>query len=177
MTRQLVLHYPNILPLVLGMPPKKRRNPPEQLEPSAPSKKSRIVAQTGSAEVAANANRGFLKLPPELWDEIFQHFYGVDLLSRVPGSNDDRVLPPKFLQKSDALRSLSQLCVAYRKIFLPILWESFMVCFNVRGRTNGEEEPLFFRHVGQTLLRKCDGLTSRADLHPLIKFCNCWHMS
>ena len=109
-------------------------------------------AYEGSLEVISNADKGILALPLELRDEILAHYQKIDFLTRTP--HDNPILPEEYLEYTDALRALSQVSVAYRQVFMPLLWETVNVCFSVRGANTNS----FFKHVGEALARKCDGL-------------------
>lgn len=120
-------------------------------------------AREGVLEDAANSEKGILSLPLELQREILGYYQKIDFLTRTP--HDNPILPDEYLEYTDALRALSQVSVAYRQVFLPLLWETVNVCFSQRGAN----PTSFFKHVGEALARKCDGLKANPELRPLVK--------
>lgn len=112
-----------------------------------------------SFENSLNTEKGFLRLPIELQDEVLHYFQGVNIYTKTGYTIP--ILSPKYLESTDILRALSQVCVAYRRVFLPYLWESFTACIDSRSAQN----PLsFYVHAGETLTRKCGGLSKNPDL-------------
>lgn len=85
----------------------------------------------------------------------------IDLLAREP------LLPRVYLERPDVLRALSQTCVAYRKVFLPLLFERLEVCVTTRP---GNQSRAFYKHIGEGLERKCSGLADRPDLWHMVGF-------
>ncbi|KAJ6503208.1 hypothetical protein C8R47DRAFT_193404 [Mycena vitilis] len=59
-------------------------------------------------------------LPPELLDEIISH-YSASFSFLSPLARQEHV--PQRLARQQALRSLSQSCVHFRRVFLPLAWE------------------------------------------------------
>ena len=137
------------------MPPSKRQHLAEQdhVPQVKPTPKTVV-----SFENPSNAEKGLLKFPIELRDEVLHHFQGVNIYTEAPYHYP--ILPVEFLKRTDVLRALSQVCVAYRRVFLPCLWESFNACHESRFNPEGS----FFKHAGQTLQRKSEGLMSNPDL-------------
>lgn len=130
------------------MAPKKRQRVAEQLAEQKP-----VV----SFENPLNATKGFLKFPIELREEVLYYFQGVNIYTEA--RYEVPVLPAKYLESTDVLRALSQVCVAYRRVFLPCLWESFTACHESRSTRKS-----FYAHAGNTLAQKCDGLSDDPDL-------------
>lgn len=143
------------------MPPKKRKAQDAELaEPSSKKQKSSRppLEVLGTAENPANAGKAFLSIPMELTTEILSHFPAIDAYTRI--RSDDPVLPTVYLQRPDILRALSQTCVAFRRVFLPLAWENLDVCVGPRVKRSST----FFKHAGDTLKRKSDGLLENKDL-------------
>ncbi|KAF8910144.1 hypothetical protein CPB84DRAFT_1764716 [Gymnopilus junonius] len=120
----------------------------------------------GGFEIAANSEKGIMSFPLELQGEVLSHFQKIDYLTRTP--HDNPILPEEYMEYTDALRALSQVSVAYRHVFLPLLWETVNVCFSARGANSNS----FFKHVGEALIRKSDGLKANPELRPLVKRLN-----
>jgi len=142
------------------MPPKKRKAQDAELgEPSSKKQKSSHppLEVWGTAENPANAGKAFLSIPMELTTEILSHFPEIDAHTRIR-SGYDPVLPIVYLQRPNILRALSQTCVAFRRVFLPLAWENLDVCVGPRVQC------AFFKHAGVTLKRKSDGLLENKDL-------------
>jgi hypothetical protein len=137
------------------MPPRKRQREAEQDDIPDEMPTSETVV---SFENSSNEEKGLLKFPIELRDEVLQHFQGVNIYTEAP--YNDPILRVKYLERTDVLRALSQVCVAYRRVFLPCLWEAFTACHDSRSG----EEVLFFAHAGKTLARKYDGLSKDPEL-------------
>jgi len=140
---------------VASMPPKKRQRVPEQ---SGVSDERTSSISVVSSENPSNVEKGLLKFPIELREEVLHHFEGVNIYTKAPSHNP--ILPVKYLEWTDALRVLSQVCVAYRRAFLPRLWESFTACIDSGSGDNVQ----FFAHAGNTLARKCEGLSNNPEL-------------
>ena len=110
-----------------------------------------------------NANTGLLLLPGELQSEILNNFLPIVSQTQVP--HDTPVLGKIYLERTDVLRALSQVCVSYRHHFLPLLWQTLNLCYLARsGR-----EITFFKHVGDALVRKCNGLSQNSELSSFIR--------
>ncbi|KAH6917082.1 hypothetical protein BKA70DRAFT_1417857 [Coprinopsis sp. MPI-PUGE-AT-0042] len=121
----------------------------------------------GTRENSANAQLGFCKLPLELTTEILSYFPSVGPLTSVGTGSGAPILPARYLERPHVLRSLSQTCVAYRNLFLPILWENLDACVEDK---EGKEQ--FFRHSGETLTRKCKGLLETQELAAMVRTVN-----
>lgn len=136
------------------MPPKKRktaRNSPATKE-TTPSN-SHLLKNT-------ERDRGLLLLPAELHSEILDNFLPVVSQTQVPPSGTP-VLASIYLERTDVLRALSQVSVSYRKHFLPLLWQVLNMCF--------ADEAAFYKHLGDTLVRKCKGLSQNPELLTFIR--------
>ncbi|KAF9532112.1 hypothetical protein CPB83DRAFT_848367 [Crepidotus variabilis] len=128
-------------------------------------------SKNSSHEDASNENRGLLCLPYELWGEIFSSLNGIDTFTQAPrhwSYLDYPVLPVLYLEKTDVLRILCQVSVAYRRNFLPFLWYSLSAC--CAARPGPDVKPMmFFRHVAETLVSKCEGLSRNPELAALVR--------
>ncbi|KDR85740.1 hypothetical protein GALMADRAFT_384480 [Galerina marginata CBS 339.88] len=126
-------------------------------------------ACVGAYEDASNADKGLLYLPVELHGEVLCNYLNIVPFTKVP--HDGPVLPEEYLERTDVLRALSQVCVAYRRQFLPILWETLNVCCEAREES-GANPASFFKHIGEALGRKCDGFSISPDLRAYVKVVN-----
>ncbi|KAJ3538052.1 hypothetical protein NMY22_g5327 [Coprinellus aureogranulatus] len=172
------------------MPPKKK---PKKTEPAS-SRKAGLKSTTGkasapssSSENPANARQGILRLPPELIANVLSNYKSIGNFTSIPDRSekeearrqlqapaapgpidllsDEPVLPRAYLDRPDALRALSQTCVAYRQVFLPLLFERLEVCVTTRP---GNPMRAFYKHIGEGLERKCSGLAKRPDLWEMV---------
>ena len=137
------------------MPPTKRQRLAKQDRVSEETPTPTTVV---SLEDPSNVEKGLLKFPIELRDKVLYHFQGVNVYTETPQYNP--ILHVEYLEWTDVLRALSQVCVAYRRVFLSSLWESLTACHASRSG----QETLFYMHAGTTLDRKCDGLMSNPGL-------------
>jgi len=143
------------------MPPKKRKAQEAELAESSSKKQKSShppLDVWGTAENPANAGKAFLSIPMELTTEILSHFLAIDAHTGIRSSQGNPVLPIEYLERPDILRALSQTCVAFRRLFLPLAWENLDVCVEPR------EFCAFYKHAGDTLKRKSDGLLENKDL-------------
>ena len=120
----------------------------------------------GEQADASNLERGLLSLPVELRTEILDYFPAIGPYTAV--NVYYHLLPEIYLVRIDMLRALSQVCIDYRRVFLPLLWESLNVCFM---RANSpESKGAFYKHVGEALIRKCDSLLANPNLSSYIGY-------
>ena len=135
--------------------PKKQKTTPT----SVPIHTQRNLVEWGEKADASNLERGLLSFPVELTTEILDYFPAIGPYTSVNSNNGYPILPEIFHVRIDVLRALSQVCIDYRRAFLPLLWESINVCFTTIGPTT-----TFYKHVGEGLVRKCDGLSANPNL-------------
>ena len=143
------------------MPQKKSKAQDAELEEPASKKQASSLPPVevwGTAENLANAGKAFLSIPMELTTEILSHFPAIDAYTGIWYGQDEPVLPTVYLQRPDILRALSQTCIAFRRVFLPLAWENLDVCVGPRVKCP------FFKHAGKTLKSKSDGLLENKDL-------------
>lgn len=179
-----------------SMPPKKRTKKAEPVAKKPGTKSSARKGSTSSKslEDPSNARKGLVRLPIELITHILSNYKTIGNLTAIPDSDEQHearvakiqaavasgpehqdvdllggepVLPRSYLERPDALRALSQTCVAYRRVFLPILFESLDVCVTTRP---GNPTRAFYKHIGEALERKCSGLAKREDLWGMVRF-------
>lgn len=147
------------------MPPKKRKAAQTEDISSKRAKVQNLApSEWGSAEDKTNTEKGFPVIPIELTTEILAYFPKIERSTRLI-YGDEPVLGWEYLERKDILRALSQTCIAYRSIFLPLLWESFDVCCQSRSM----DRPAFYRHAGETLQRKSEGLLNNPHLASYIR--------
>jgi hypothetical protein len=103
------------------------------------------------------SNSLLLSLPVELTSEILDYFPKIGPHTTVHALNP--IVPKSYLVRIDVLRALSQVCIHYRRVFLPLLWESLNICFALRGDTSKST-----KFYGDTIVRKCDGLSANPNL-------------
>ncbi|KAJ7686694.1 hypothetical protein B0H17DRAFT_1204118 [Mycena rosella] len=84
-------------------------------------------------------------------------------------SSDDPSLPLEYHERSDSLRALSQTCHALRLTFLPILWECWNACVEVRAPTSS---PTFWKALGDQLKRSSVRLAREPELLSYIRTVN-----
>ena len=142
------------------LPSRNRRKTTSKAESSLPVQNQKNLVEWGEKADASNLERGLLSLPVEISKEILDYFPVIGPYNTV--TIEDHLLPKIYLMRIDMLRALSQVCIDYRRVFLPLLWESLNVCFM---REDGPESNTpFYRFVGDALIRKCDGLLANPNL-------------
>ena len=139
--------------------PKKRKTTAKSALPQRTKKK---IVESGEKANALNLERGLLSLPVELSTEILDYFPAIGPYTVVQPQSDDPILSEIFLVRIDMLRALSQVSVDYRRVFLPILWESLNACF--MREDSSESTSAFYKHVGEAMIRKFDGLLANPNL-------------
>ncbi|KAJ7686696.1 hypothetical protein B0H17DRAFT_1204121 [Mycena rosella] len=108
-------------------------------------------------------------MPVELL-HLTSTFLGCRVEVPVEGSsfNDDPSLPLEYHERADSLRALSQTCHALRLTFLPILWECWNACVEVRAPTS----PTFWKALGDQLKRSSVRLAREPELLSYIRTVN-----
>ena len=128
---------------------------------SLPVHTQKGLVEWGDKADASNLERGLLSLPVELTTEILDYFPSIGPHTELHFY--DHVLPEFYLVRQDILRALSQVCIDYRRVFLPLLWDSLDVCFELRRDNPGWSNAFYWR-VGEALVRKCDGISANPNL-------------
>jgi hypothetical protein len=121
------------------------------------------LVEWGEKADASNLKRGLLPLPVELTTEILDYFPTIGPYTAVYNDIGDPVLSHIFLVRIDILRALSQVCIDYRRVFLPLLWESLNICFTTR-KDSPKFTAAYYKYVGKALVRKCNGLSANPNL-------------
>ncbi|KIM73045.1 hypothetical protein PILCRDRAFT_93223 [Piloderma croceum F 1598] len=123
-----------------------------------PSKRAKASEQTAQSSLPRET---FTDLPSELL---------LDIVSRIPTMSivDDLFSNPGYLplayrERSASLRALSQTCKTLRKLCLPLAWETLEACTTTGSRN------MFFKEVGESLERKCNGLMQSEYLFPYVR--------
>ena len=92
-----------------------------------------INIKAPEAPAFPNTGSTLLELPHELIMEILSHF---DCLPIITGKVDyglfgiDPTVTRRYLERTNALRALSQTCKSGRDLFFPLLWERLEPCLN-----------------------------------------------
>ena len=128
---------------------------------TSPVHAQKDLIEWGEKADTSNLDRGLLSLPVELTTEILDYFPAIGPYTSA--TYYYHVLPELYLARIDILRALSQLCIDYRRVFLPLLWDSLNVCFTIR-RNSPVWSGAFYQHVGEALVRKCHGLSANPNL-------------
>jgi len=103
--------------------------------------------------------KGLLRLPVELHEEILGYLKHPTLRTIV-GLMHVPVIPPKFTERNKVLRVLASICVAYRRMFLPLAWSHVLVC-----SIGKKDNPVsYYKTLGDMLARKCKGLKENPEL-------------
>jgi hypothetical protein len=139
--------------------PKKRKTTSKGVS-SLPEQTQDELVEWGENADASNLERGLLSLPVELTTEILDYFPAIGPYTEV---YENIILSEIYLVRVDLLRALSQVCIDYRRVFLPLLWESLNLCFEMRT-TNLRWKNGYDNHVGEAIVRNCDGLSDNPNL-------------
>jgi hypothetical protein len=137
--------------------PKKRKTTGSKRATSLPVHAQKNLDEWGEKADASNLERGLLSLPFELLTEILDYFPAIGPYKFITYSSYryrcQYCLPNIYLVRINMLRALSQVCIDYRRVFLPLLWESFNICFIRKDE-----------YFGDALVRKCDSLLASPNL-------------
>ena len=90
------------------------------------------LVEWGEKADASNSERGLLSLPVELTTEILDYFPTIGPYTASCSYNASTVLLAIFLVRIRILRALSQVCIDYRRGFLPLVWDSLDLSFKMR---------------------------------------------
>jgi hypothetical protein len=109
------------------------------------------VDRTHSSEAAA-------QVPPNLFLEILSNLYSVpfDKPGHQDPSNVSYYLGERALERSNALRAMSQTCRDWRRTLLPVLYQSLEVGAIVRPEAQADDQ--WFIQCAERLISKCGGL-------------------
>jgi len=109
------------------------------------------TVKAAEASAFPNTSSTLLELPLELIMEILSHF---DCLPTITGKLDlglfgvDPKVSRRDLERTDALRALSQTCRSWRNLFSPLLWERLEPCLIHSDSGKWSES------YGESLIRK-----------------------
>ena len=85
-----------------------------------------VSVKAAEAPAFPNTHSAFLELPLELIMEILSHLDCLPIITTKLNchrfSSDPRV-SGRYLERTNALRALSQTCRSWRNLFSPLLWE------------------------------------------------------
>jgi hypothetical protein len=138
------------------MPPKSikraKRHSPSSTESAKAVVRERAAADT--SPVFSNFRRPkVLELPLELLMEIISYFECLPVPMIASRSTAPYIIgyssgPSRYLERTDALRLLSQTCKLWRHIFFPLLWERLEPCLT------HSESGAWYKVYGESLIRK-----------------------
>ena len=131
--------------------------------PSKRAKASEQTAQSSSSAQVTSLNKGGITgLPSELLLEIVSYFpvISIDDIRLNPTT-----LAPAYRERFASLRALSQMCKDLREVCLPLAWERLEACTTATGENN-----MFYKEVGNTLERKCNGLAKSKHLLSYVRY-------
>ena len=124
------------------------------------SHRSKRVKVSEQTSLPLQNNEGIVDLPSELLLEIVSHFPNI---STVDILDNRRTLSVDYRVRFASLRALSQTCKGLRAVCLPLAWERLEAC------TTTGVPVQFFKEVGTTLERKCNGLMKSEHLLPYVR--------
>jgi hypothetical protein len=90
-----------------------------------------VNVKAAEASAFANTRSTLLELPLELVMEILSHFDCLPIITskiNYHGFGSDLRVSGWYLERTDALRALSQTCKSWRNLFSPLLWERLEPC-------------------------------------------------
>ncbi|PPQ99541.1 hypothetical protein CVT24_005331 [Panaeolus cyanescens] len=123
------------------------------------------ILPCGGESGSSTDDKAMLSLPPELVNEILKCYPEI-VIGAEKVSDHIPVLGMQYLERTRVLRSLSQVCRAYRNAFLPLLWETIHIC------CCSEQEKSFYKKLGDTMIRYAAGLEASPALKPFIRSAN-----
>jgi len=139
--------------------------------PSAETAALHERAPTGESTSAFSNNKGSkaLELPLELLMEIISHFkcLPVPITSRsyVTPRGISYRLPSQYLERTDALRLLSQTCKLWRNIFFPLLWERLEACLS-----HSSSGATWDKICGDALIRKSSLVCKNPEIASHVRY-------
>lgn len=110
----------------------------------------------------SNGKAKALQLPLELLMEVMSHFKAVS--TGIIYGHSSRGLDSSYLERTDALRSLSQTCKLWRYIFFPLLWERLDV-FATHSQSGA-----WYQVFGETMIRKCFLVTENQEIASHVRY-------
>jgi hypothetical protein len=89
-----------------------------------------VDVKAAEASAFPNTRSTFLGLPLELIMEILSHFDCLPIITSKLNYHrfHDRRVSGWYLERTNALRALSQTCRSWRNLFSPLLWERLEPC-------------------------------------------------
>ena len=104
-----------------------------------------VNVKAAEASAFPNTRSTFLELPLELIMEILSHFDCLPIITSKLNYHlfdGNRRVSGWYLERTNALRALSQTCRSWRNLFSPLLWERLDPCLipsdsNRRFESNG----------------------------------------
>jgi hypothetical protein len=102
--------------------------------------------------------------PPNIFLQILSDFYSVpfDKPGHKDPSNAGYYLGVRALERSNAMRAMSQTCRDWRRTLLPLLYQSLDAGAIVRPESQAEDQ--WFVQCAERLISKCGGLGDNPEL-------------
>jgi hypothetical protein len=127
------------------------------------------AVKAAEASAFPNVDKGskLLELPLELIMEIVSHF---DHLPIITGKLDyspfgvDPTISRRYLERTDALRALSQTCKLWRHLFFPLLWERLEPCLT------HSKAAAWYKVYGESLIRKSSLVCENPEIASHVRY-------
>ncbi|KAI0072618.1 hypothetical protein K474DRAFT_1686559 [Panus rudis PR-1116 ss-1] len=124
------------------MPPKKAKTKAKNPEPAEENNAPVVVPRLAS-------------LPAELFDEIISYFAVLPLHYYYDTQGFGTTPDPRYRERTDVLRALSQTCRALRSVSFPRLWSRLDLCI-----LDEEYQASWYKHAMQEIQCKAKGVIS-----------------
>ncbi|KAF8646023.1 hypothetical protein AX16_007448 [Volvariella volvacea WC 439] len=135
-------------------------------------------SKTAPAGAPVQQSSKIFDLPVELFNEILSYFPEIPIPTTTIYYTP--LLSPVTLERSDALRALSQTCRSFREVLLPLLWQR-LDASAIRFTTTAQDADTFRRHeiptnwylgISQALERKSLGLLQNPQFAAHVQLVN-----
>lgn len=106
-----------------------------------------------------------LELPWELLMEILSHFGHLPIpVTADHNFSVDFKLSSWYLERTDALRALSQTCRLWRNLFFPLLWERLEPCLT------HSKAAAWYKVYGESLIRKSSLVRENTEIASHVRY-------